>query len=104
MEPLGFPSSNQQKQAPRAWYESLSSFLISKGFRRGTIDPTLFLKSKDGDIFIAQVYVDDIIFGSTNNDLLHDFIKHMESEFEMSLVGELSFFLGLQVKQTNEGT
>ena len=91
------------KQAPRAWYERLSTFLVSKGFHRGKIDPTLFLKNNGNDLFVAQVYVDDIICGSTNKDFLNEFINHMESEFEMSLVGELTFFLGLQIKQTKEG-
>ena len=83
------------KQAPRAWYERLSNYLISKEFNQGQIDPTLFVKTIGKDIFIAQIYVDDIIFGSTNSKFLKEFIKLMESEFEMSMVGELNFFLGL---------
>ena len=83
------------KQAPRAWYERLSKFLISSGFKMGKIDTTLF---------IVQIYVDDIIFGATNVSLCEEFAKSMYSEFEMSMMGELNFFLGLQIKQLNEGT
>ena len=91
------------KQAPRAWYERLTSYLISKGFNQGQIDPTLFVKLIKEDIFIAQIYVNDIIFGSTNSEFLDEFTSLMEHEFEMSLVGKLTYFLGLQIKQTNEG-
>ena len=61
------------KQAPRAWYERLSSFLISNGFAKGKIDTTLFTKHIENDILIVQIYVDDIIFGSTNEKLCKDF-------------------------------
>ncbi|KAJ9541735.1 hypothetical protein OSB04_028241 [Centaurea solstitialis] len=87
------------KQAPRAWYETLTNHLLSKGFKRGTIDTTLFLKKEGDDLFLVQIYVDDIIFGSTNPDLCTKFSKIMETEFEMSMMGELNFFLGIQVKQ-----
>jgi len=83
------------KQALRAWYEWLSSFLIENDFQRGKIDNTLFLKSKEEHLLIVQVYVDDIVFGATNNDLCDEFSKLMSSEFEMSMMGELNFFLGL---------
>ncbi|GKA74433.1 putative ribonuclease H-like domain-containing protein, partial [Tanacetum coccineum] len=56
-------------QAPRAWYEALSSFLLENGFRRGTIDKTLFIKKNKSDIMLVQVYVDDIIFGSTKKSV-----------------------------------
>ena len=91
------------KQAPRAWYERLSMFLISKGFHRGKVDTTLFLKTFDDDILVVQIYVDDIIFGSTKELLCQEFAKNMQAEFEMSMMGELTFFLGLQIKQTKEG-
>ena len=80
------------KQAPRSWYERLSSFLVSKEFRRGKIDNTLFLKEKKNDILIVQIYVDDIVFGSTNIHLCREFEALMQGEFEMSMMGELSFF------------
>ena len=91
------------KQAPRAWYDRLSSFLLQNGFQRGTIDNTLFLKEKAQDLLVVQIYVDDIIFGATNDSMCKDFENCMKSKFEMSSMGELQFFLGLQVKQTNEG-
>ncbi|KAJ9546787.1 hypothetical protein OSB04_019330 [Centaurea solstitialis] len=87
------------KQAPRAWYETLTNHLLSKGFKRGTIDTTLFLKKEGDDLLFVQIYVDDIIFGSTNPELCTKFSKIMETEFEMSMMGELNFFLGIQVKQ-----
>ncbi|KAJ9539388.1 hypothetical protein OSB04_032121 [Centaurea solstitialis] len=91
------------KQAPRAWYETLTNHLLSKGFKRGTIDTTLFLKKEGDDLLLVQIYVDDIIFGSTNPELCTKFSKIMETEFEMSMMGELNFFLGIQVKQNPEG-
>ena len=92
------------KQAPRAWYERLSKFLLENGLKRGKVDKTLFLKSKGTDFLIVQVYVDDIIFGATNESLCKEFSDLMSREFEMSMMGELNFFLGLQIKQTEKGT
>ncbi|GJR42609.1 retrovirus-related pol polyprotein from transposon TNT 1-94 [Tanacetum coccineum] len=83
------------KQAPRAWYDELSNFLMSKGFTKGTIDPTLFKIKYGEDILLVQIYVDDIIFGSTNPKYSKRFEKLMHSRFEMSLMGEMKFFLGL---------
>ncbi len=91
------------KQAPRAWYERLSKFLLKKGFKMGKIDTTLFIKTKENDMLLVQIYVDDIIFGSTNDSLCKEFSLYMQSEFEMSMMGELKYFLGLQIKQTQEG-
>ncbi|GKD82248.1 putative ribonuclease H-like domain-containing protein [Tanacetum coccineum] len=90
-------------QAPRAWYETLSSFLLENGFRRGTIDKTLFIKKKKSDIMLVQVYVDDIIFGSTKKSMCTEFEEVMHKRFQMSSMGELTFFLGLQVKQQPDG-
>jgi len=92
------------KQAPRAWYERFSSFLIDNNFQRGKADNTLFFKSKGEHLLIVQVYVDDIIFGATNNDLCDEVSKLIKSEFEMSMMGELNFFLGLKIKQNSNGT
>ena len=92
------------KQAPRAWYERLSGFLIENGFKRGIVDTTLFTKQSSQDLLIVQIYVDDIIFGATNENLCKDFSIIMQKEFEMSMMGELNFFLGLQVIQTHDGT
>ncbi|KAK8623109.1 hypothetical protein V6N13_118002 [Hibiscus sabdariffa] len=77
------------KQAPRAWYERLSTFLVEKGFSKGKVDTTLFIKNDGKDILVVQIYVDDIIFGSTNELLCQDFAKLMQGEFEMSMMGEL---------------
>ena len=91
------------KQAPRAWYDRLSSFLLENGFVMGKVDTTLFIKHKHHDILVVQIYVDDIIFGATNSSLCEEFSKCMSSEFEMSMMGELKFFLGLQIDQRKEG-
>jgi hypothetical protein len=82
------------KQAPRAW---------SKGFNRGQADRTLFIRNQGTHKLIAQIYVDDIIFGATLDSLAHEFSEEMKQEFEMSMIGGLNYFLGLQVKQTTEG-
>ncbi|GJR63855.1 putative ribonuclease H-like domain-containing protein [Tanacetum coccineum] len=85
-------------QAPRAWYERLSTFLLKHGYRRGAIDKTLFIKKDRRDIMLVQVYVDDIIFGSTKSSMVKDFEDLMQKEFKMSSMGELTFFLGSQEK------
>nr|GFC17596.1 retrovirus-related Pol polyprotein from transposon TNT 1-94 [Tanacetum cinerariifolium] len=85
------------KQAPRAWYDELSKFLLYKGFTKGSIDPTLFITKHRGDILLVQIYVDDIIFGSMNPNLSTRFEKLMHNKFEMSMIGELKFFLGIQI-------
>nr|GEY42352.1 putative ribonuclease H-like domain-containing protein [Tanacetum cinerariifolium] len=90
-------------QAPRAWYARLSTFLLKHHYKRGTIDKTLFLKKDFRHIILVQVYVDDIIFGSTNKAWCDEFEVLMKGEFEMSAMGELTFFLGLQVKQLSDG-
>ncbi|GJW64824.1 putative ribonuclease H-like domain-containing protein [Tanacetum coccineum] len=93
----------KQPPAPRAWYERLSTFLLQHGYMRGAIDKTLFIKKDKKDIMQVQVYVDDIIFGSTKPSMVKDFEELMQKEFKLSSMGELSFFLGLQVKQTTAG-
>ncbi|KAJ9542196.1 hypothetical protein OSB04_028702 [Centaurea solstitialis] len=84
------------KQSPKTWYERLSNFLLSNQFHRGTTDITLFYKHTQNDIMLAQIYVDDIILGSTDISLCKEFESLMQKEFEMSMMGELTFFLGLQ--------
>jgi hypothetical protein len=91
------------KQEPRAWYERLRDFLLSKGFKMGKVDTTLFTKKIGQDLFVLQIYVDDIIFGSTNQDYCEEFGKMMANKFEISMIGELSYFLGLQIKQLKNG-
>nr|GEW27519.1 copia protein [Tanacetum cinerariifolium] len=83
-------------QAPRAWYETLSTFLLQNGYRRGTINKTLFIKKDKDDIMLVQVYIDDIIIGSTKKSLYDEFEALMHKRFQMSSIGELTFFLGLQ--------
>ncbi|GJZ77600.1 putative ribonuclease H-like domain-containing protein, partial [Tanacetum coccineum] len=90
-------------QAPKAWYETLSTYLLENRFRRGTIDKTLFIKKDKGDILLVQVYVDDIIFGSTKKSLCVEFEQMMHKRFQMSSMRELTFFLGLQEKQKDDG-
>ena len=91
------------KQALRAWYDRLTTCVIEKRLQKKGSGQTLFIKSFKSGITIAQIYVDDIIFGSTVNDKLTEFVEQMKNEFEMSMVGELNYFLGLQVKQSNDG-
>jgi len=91
------------KQAPRAWYDRLSNFLIKNDFKRDQVDTTLFKRTLEKDILVVQIYVDDIIFGSTNASLCQEFFKLMQDEFEMSMMGELKFFLGIQVNQFKDG-
>ncbi|KAL8112705.1 hypothetical protein AgCh_020140 [Apium graveolens] len=81
----------------------LNEFLLKHGFTRGTIDKTLFYKRHGDDMILVQIYVDDIIFGSTNEKLCQRFSNLMQSEYEMSMMGELSYFLGLQVSQKSDG-
>jgi hypothetical protein len=116
-QPLGFKDPNFPnhvyklqkaiyvlKQAPRAWYECLMEFLLKHGFEIGKADPILFTHKVNKDIFMCQIYSDDIIFGSTNHDFCEDFSRIMTKRFEMSMMGELKFFLGFQIKQLKEGT
>nr|GEZ18532.1 uncharacterized mitochondrial protein AtMg00810-like [Tanacetum cinerariifolium] len=89
-------------QAPRAWYETLSTYLLNNGFKRGQIDKKMFIKQNKGDILLVQVYVDDIIFGSTTKEMCDAFEILMHEKFQISSMGELTFFLGLQVKQKQD--
>jgi hypothetical protein len=92
------------KQTQRAWYECLRDFLISNAFMVGKADPTLITKTCNGDLFVCQIYVDDIIFGSTNQKSCEEFSRVMMQKFKMSMMGELNYFLGFQVKEIKEGT
>ncbi|GKD58665.1 putative ribonuclease H-like domain-containing protein, partial [Tanacetum coccineum] len=87
----------------RAWYETLSTYLLDSGFQKGKTDKTVFIKSVKGDILLAQLYIDDIIFGFTKKSLSIEFEKLMHKKFQMSSMGEVTFFLGLQVTQKNDG-
>nr|GEV23503.1 hypothetical protein [Tanacetum cinerariifolium] len=90
-------------QAPRAWYQTLSTYLLDNEFKKGKIDKTLFIKQIKNDILLVQVYVDDIIFGSTKRSLSTEFEQLMHNKFQMSSIGELTFFLRLQVEQQKDG-
>nr|GFA05049.1 hypothetical protein [Tanacetum cinerariifolium] len=91
------------KQAPRVWYDILSQFLIDSGFQKGSINTTLFIKKKGNHMMLIQIYVDDIIFGSTNPKYCIKFLDLMVKRFEMSMMGEIKFFLWLQVNQFSNG-
>nr|GEV32345.1 uncharacterized mitochondrial protein AtMg00810-like [Tanacetum cinerariifolium] len=101
-ELTGF-SNADYAQAPRAWYDELSTFFLQNGFSKGTINPTLFTRRFDDDILVVQVYVDDIIFGSTNPRYATLFSDLMKSCFKMSMMGKMTFFFGLQVNQSPSG-
>ena len=118
-QPPGFESSHSQfqnrvfklrkalyglKQAPQAWFARLKSFLLESGFEMGSVDKTFFLLRHGHYILIVQIYVDDIIFGGSSHALVSKFSEQMSREFEMSMMGELQFFLGLQINQTPQGT
>ena len=89
------------KQATQAWYDRLTAYLTEHGFKRGSTDTTLFIRHDKNSFVVAQIYVDNIIFGATNDSLAHSFADEMKAMFEMSMVGKLTYFLGLQVKQTD---
>lgn len=92
------------KQALREWYGRLLMFLLENGFNRGKINNINFLKKKGKSLLIVQVYIDDNIFGATDASLCKEFSGPMGKEFEISITGELNFFLWLQIKQTSLGT
>jgi hypothetical protein len=116
-QPLGFESEEYPnhvykfhkmlyvlKQAAIAWYECLRDFLIDNGFRIGKVDITLFTRRMSKDLFVCQIYVDAIIFGSTNKSFCDEFSKIITDSFEMSMMRELTFFLGFQIKQVEDVT
>jgi hypothetical protein len=92
------------KQAPRAWYARLKSFLLEHGYVMGCVDKTLFTLNLTTYFLLVQIYVDDIIFGGSSHTVVSRFQKMMENEFQMSMIGELTFFLCIQVKQMKQGT
>ncbi|GJS12067.1 retrovirus-related pol polyprotein from transposon TNT 1-94 [Tanacetum coccineum] len=91
------------KQAPHAWYDMLSSFLISQEFSKGAVDPTFFTQQAGNDLLLVQIYVEDIIFASTNIAMCNEFANQMTTKFKMSMMGQMSFFLGLQISQSPRG-
>jgi hypothetical protein len=116
-QPLGFESPKYPdrlyklskalyglKQASRAWYAKLKTFLLDHGYVIGSVNKTLFTLNHGTDFLLVQIYVDDIIFGGSSHTLVSRFQEMMESEFQMSMMGEPTFFLGIQVKQMKQGT
>jgi hypothetical protein len=87
------------KQALQAWYARLKTFLIDHGYVIGSIDKTLFTFKHGNDFLLVQTYVDDIIFGGSSHVVVSSFQEMMENEFQMSMMGDLIFFLGIHVKQ-----
>nr|GEU90132.1 retrovirus-related Pol polyprotein from transposon TNT 1-94 [Tanacetum cinerariifolium] len=91
------------KQAHRAWYDTLSRFILDNKFSKGAVDPTLFTRKTGKHILLVQIYVDDIIFASTDPKSYDIFSNEMSSKFKMSMMGQISFFLGLQVSKSHRG-
>ncbi|GJU45945.1 retrovirus-related pol polyprotein from transposon TNT 1-94 [Tanacetum coccineum] len=91
------------KQVPRAWYDTLSKFLLAQGFSKGVFDPTLFIRKTAKHTLYVQIYVDDIIFASAYPKDCDLFSNEMSSKFQMSMMGQISFFLGLQISQNPRG-
>ena len=87
------------KQAPRAWCKRLSKFLIDNKFKHRNVDTILFIKKRNENLLVVQVYIDDIIFGATTHSLYKEFANLIKGKFEMSMMGEMNFFLRLQIKQ-----
>ena len=91
------------KQAPRGWYDTLSKFLLANRFTKGVVDPTLFTRNTGDHLLLVQIYVDDIIFASSDPNECGLFANEMSSMFQMSMMGQMSFFLGLQISQNPRG-
>ncbi|GLJ07859.1 hypothetical protein SUGI_0075700 [Cryptomeria japonica] len=91
------------KQAPKAWYSRLDQYLKEKGFKKGSADRNLCIKKGGNHMIIVVVYIDEIVFGGNKDTLCKEFADQMQSEFEMSMLGELTYFLGLQILQQDKG-
>src|SRR6202142_803158 len=89
------------KQAPRAWYYHLDKYLHQKGFSKGSADSNLYIKIENNKLLILVVYVDDIIFGSNEEAMSQSFALVMQKEFEMSLLGELTYLLVYKFNKIN---
>lgn len=93
------------KQAPRAWFSRIEEYFIKAGFVKSQNEETLFLKSnKHGDILMVSVYVDDLIYTGDNMSMMEEFKRSMQREFDMTDLGKMRYFLGLEVLQTSQGT
>ena len=91
------------KQAPRSWYSRLENYLRQQGFRKGNTDNNIYIKEENDSLIIIEIYVDDIIFASDDDRLSKQFAESMQKEFEMSMLGEMKFLLGLQITQSDRG-
>ncbi|GJW06514.1 retrovirus-related pol polyprotein from transposon TNT 1-94 [Tanacetum coccineum] len=100
---IAFLNGNLPGRAPRVWYDMLSSFLISQYFSKGSVDPTLFICREGKELLLVQIYVNDIIFAASTPELCDLFAKIMCSKFKMSMMGKISFFLGLRISQSPRG-
>ena len=83
------------KQAPRVWYERLTTYLLEKKFEKRGVDRNLFIDRSNDELLVAQIYINDIIFGATFSNLALSFVEEMKTEFDMSMISELTFFLRL---------
>lgn len=92
-----------RKQVPRAWYSRIDTYLLKNGFKRRENEHTLYIKSNGNDILILCLYVDDLIYTSSSDLLVEEFSKAMMTEFEMTDLGLLKYFLGIEVTQMNDG-
>ncbi|KAL0378046.1 UNVERIFIED_CONTAM: Retrovirus-related Pol polyprotein from transposon TNT 1-94 [Sesamum radiatum] len=91
------------KQAPRAWYSRIDNYFMNQGFRRSLSEPTLYVKRQGNDTLIVSLYVDDLIYTGNNEKMIHDFKEDMMKTFEMSDLGLMHFFLGIEINQEKEG-
>jgi hypothetical protein len=91
------------KQAPRVWYARLKTFLLDHGYVMGSVDKTLFTLKHGNNFLHVQIFMDDIIFGGSSHMLVSGFQEILEKELQKSMMGELTFFIDIQVKQTNQG-
>ena len=91
------------KQAPRAWYSRLDNYLLQQGFKKGNTDSNLYIKEENGSLIIIEVYVDDIVSRSDDDRLSQKFVKEIQNEFQMYMLGEVTFFLGLHISQLDDG-
>ena len=91
------------KQTPRPRYSRLDKYLRQQGYIKGNTDSNIYIKEEHGSLIIVEIYVDDIIFGSDNDRLSKLFAQSMQNEFEMSMLGELKFLLGLQISKSDKG-
>lgn len=91
------------KQAPQAWYSRIEAYFVKENFARCSTQHTLFTKSKGGKFIIVSLYVDDLIFTGNDRGLYDEFKSSMMREFKMSDLEKMKYFLGVEVKQCEEG-